>query len=531
MPNVSPRINIQESFLKVEPEKLKNVKFFLVNESAGTKKVREIFWVAFNRMKHLVCFHVWLNKKKFLELTTEKMHEYKTLLAHARLSCTVEETWGNIQVEIAHLKNAFEATSMQARVAAILDMAQEGVKRTAPLPSKNAPKPSENEAKVEIKEKEFLQFRSEILKEFETSSTQQECKSQEPLYELWKKFSPHAKSDAAKLRMRNIILSHLMQNKKQVMHSFANMHADALLSKDKSLKKFEGGEKQLMGSYFLHFLRLCAPPHLEPIVKKFEEAIHNYQKWALEYSNLGNTLTVENEVVAHLSQIKALAAGESYIFLTNWFTKKSAHAAAYLIRKEIDDTYSWVVVNTGCLSAEFHESVMDPLTKKKKINPYFRLKKIRSETLLNPFLFKNWVMLTQRLQVLSEFREIYVKKFALLKGQKETKSLSVTEYATPQRSGTCAWSVYMAMIRYFSSFEAYKDLVFRMKAQSLLHFYDLFKNELSTNREAGNLLRIGIEEYRKRLRKPPYKERKELHALFKEDIEKISQNLKESTFR
>lgn len=89
----------------------------------------------------------------------------------------------------------------------------------------------------------------------------------------------------------------------------------------------------------------------------------------------------------------------------------------------------------------------------------------------------------------------------------------------------------MAMIRYFSSFEAYKDLVFRMKAQSLLHFYDLFKNELSTNREAGNLLRIGIEEYRKRLRKPPYKERKELHALFKEDIEKISQNLKEGTFR
>lgn len=531
MPNVSPRINIQESFLKVEPEKLKNVKFFLVNESAGTKKIREIFWVAFNRMKHLVCFQVWLNKKKFLNLTTEKMHEYKALLAHARLNRTVDEAWGNIQVEIAHLKNVFATTSLQAKVTAILDMTNEDAKRTASLPSKAVPNPREDDAKVENKEKEFLQFQSEILKEFETSSTQQGCEFQKPLYELWKKFSPHVKSDAAKLRMRKIILSHLMQNKKQVMHSFANMHADAVLSKDKSLRKFEGGEKQLMGSYFLHFLQLCAPPHLEQIVKKFEEAIHNYQKWALEYSNLGNALIIEKEVAAHLSQIKALAAGESYIFMTNWFTKKNAHAAAYLIRKEIDGTYTWIVVNTGSVSAEFHESIIDPFTKKKKINPYYRLKKIQPEILLNPILFKNWVMLTQRLLVLSEFREIYVEKFAVLKGQKETKPLSAKEYATPQRSGTCAWSVYIAMIRYFSSFEEYKDLVFCMKVQSLLHFYDLFKNELSTNKEAENLLRIGIVEYKKRLRKPYYKERKDLHDLFKEDLNKIAQNLKERKFR
>ncbi|PJD97271.1 MAG: hypothetical protein CK425_03915 [Parachlamydia sp.] len=530
MPNVAPRINIQESFFQFEPEKLKNVKFFLVNENAGMKKVREICWVAFNRMKHLVFFQVWLNKKKFLKLTTEKMHAYKALLAHARLCGTVDETWENIQVEIAHLKNVFAATSLQAKVAAILDMMEEGVKRTSSLPSKTVP-PKKDEANVENKEKEFQQFRSEILKEFETPSTQQGSEFQKLLYELWKKFAPHAKSDAAKLRMRRIILSHLMQNKRQVIHSFANMHAEALLSKDKSLKKFEGGEKQLMGSYFLYFLRLCAPSDLEQIVRKFEEAIHNYQKWALEYSNLGSSFIIEKEVVAHLGQIKALAAGESYIFLTNWFTNKNAHAAAYLIRKEVDGTYSWVVVNTGCLSTEFHESIIDPLTKKKKINPYYRLKKIRPEILLNPFLFKNWVMLTQRLEVLSEFKEIYVEKIAVLKGQKETKSPSATEYATPQRSGTCAWSVYMAMLRYFSSFEKYKDLVFCMKAQSLLHFYDLFKNELSTNKEARNLLRIGIEEYRKRLRKPYYKERKELHALFKEDLEKISRNLKEGTFR
>ena len=531
MPSVSLKINIQESFRKVEVEKLKNVKCFLINEKAGRSKVKEVFWVTLNRVQHLICFRVWLNKKKFIKLSIEKVRGYKELLALAGLNRTVDETSKGIQVEINHLKNAFYETSLQAKISTILDFAKASEARK----TTSDPYLSQDEIEIDVKnqEKEFQLFRGEIFKEFEPPKNIENYSVhfQNHLQELWKKFSPHIKSHSSRDRLKKIILSHLMRNKSQVMHSFANMHADALLAKKSFLKKFEGGEKQLTGSYFLYFLRLCALPSHGPIVQKFEEAIINYQQWALEYRKQANSpleeaVIVEKEVEEHLRGIKALTVGESYILLANWYTKKSAHAVAYLIRKEADGTYSWTTVNTGATSQEFHENIVDPLTKKKKINPYYTLNKIQPEILLNPILFKKWVSYTQCFLKLFEFRDIYEKDLLSLEGQKEIKKLTPQDYATPQRSGSCAWGIYIALLRYFVPFKEYKDLIFRMKAKSLLHFYDLFKDDLFKNKDAEQLLRIGMAEYKHRQQKPYYKGRNDLHEPYKEGLNEIDLSLK-----
>ena len=56
----------------------------------------------------------------------------------------------------------------------------------------------------------------------------------------------------------------------------------------------------------------------------------------------------------------------------------------------------------------------------------------------------------------------------------------------------------MATLRLWTSAMQYKKFVFKMKVQSIIHFYTVFKNLLRKDREALMLLRVAIRAYRKR---------------------------------
>lgn len=464
----------------------------------GSKKFRNLCSVAGHRILHFIRRGVWINEKKCINLAMQKKKQYEQQIK-AQGTQGIGPAWEKIRIEIPAYLKIFERANVKSKIAKILNSSQEFLFSNT--------------------DKEFKQFLNVISKDSAKLSFDELNK----IPALWKKFSPHCLEPRSKQRLTKIILSYLMTNKHQVKQNFAFMHAEDSLSSDSCLNKYEGGEKQLAGSYFLHFLLQSQDdPNIQHI---FEDAIERYQQWALKYESQKHIHSekiklVEQEVAEHLERISKLQVGETYLLLTNWYAGESqifAHALAYLIIKEPGGTFTLIAVNTGKIADQFHETWIDPLSKKKKINPFYTIRKIPAEN-LSPDILRRWVMMTWRMKILANFSEVYKCEFPLLQGERVPLPLTSQDYITPQRSGSCVWSFYMAVLRNLKGFKPYKETVFRMKVKSIIHFYELFKADLAHDLEAQKLLKISIQEYEKRITKSVYKEHASLISLQEQEM-------------
>jgi tetratricopeptide (TPR) repeat protein len=333
--------------------------------------------------------------------------------------------------------------------------------------------------------------------------------------------SSYCREWQARRLLCDYIMNETMKNPPDIKKNFANMHAEPHLKSNAVLRKMEGGEKKMTGPYFLHLLR---HENNEPCLIKFTDQLsgilEEYQKTDLAYYGAGEAMKKnagknikpldlqfaelrDQEVENHLNHIRNLQLGQDYIFLTNWYYKDgTAHALAYTIRLQKDGNYTFIVVNSGD-GTHNHMAYYQESKKKLKIHPFYYVRDIPAKTLNNRSFIEDLVKLTRRqtkLDNADQFYKIILKKFGgrISKGEKLEQA---KDMITPQRSGSCVWSFWLALLRLYLPFKDYKKVIFRIKARSIIQFNDVFRGSFGSDQEAQLLMEIAVNAYLQRLQK------------------------------
>lgn len=494
-------------------------KFLTKKHLTGCKKIQSICSILKHRILHFMHHRVWINNKKIIGLTYQKKALYKSQTENKQ---NMEKAWTTMHADIHAYLKLFAKTKVKSKISKILNSS------AGFFFSNQNP---EIDTQI-FQNKEFNRLFCKLSKD----SVHLNFSNARSIPVLWKNFSPYCTKPRSKQRLTKIILSYLISNEQQVKQNFAYMHAESSLHIDPLLKKYnEGGEKQLTGPYFLHFLRQSLDD--SKIINLYEKSITRYQQIALKhdderFSQENKMKLIDEEVKEHLEKFAGLQPGEAALFMTNWYageTKISAHALTYIIKKELNNSFTFIVVNSSKISNKFVSTWFDPVNKKIKIHPFYILENISAEKLLSTKLWHKWVMMTWRMHILKSFNDMHEFEFPLLQGQKQNVNPSVETFITPQRSGSCPWSFYTASLRYFLSFKKYKETIFRMKVKSIIHFYELFKDRLSQDVEVQKLLKVSLAEHENRIKKPSYKEFSNLitpqELISLDEIIAISKNL------
>ena len=180
--------------------------------------------------------------------------------------------------------------------------------------------------------------------------------------------------------------------------------------------------------------------------------------------------------------------------------ERSGHAIAYVIQKQRNGQYTFMVVNTG-------EGIQNHLNKegwlKNRYRPAYVIKNIHKDRICNPRFLADLAKYTYGASKLKNASDFYKQFLKQLGGEAERRENldPVKDMITAQRSGSCTFSVLLALMRIFTPFKEYKKLIFQIKAQSIIHFYDVFKEHFKDDPVARELMQIALSNHKKRIPK------------------------------
>lgn len=245
---------------------------------------------------------------------------------------------------------------------------------------------------------------------------------------------------------------------------FAHIVCDSFLG-DSDL---EGSLAELTAGWLIDNLEIFDPRN------RLIEDLRKLQTRAKEMNALKSPEKVKELADRYRGEIEKLSSGERFLLPGGWTEKKGGHFILYEIIKE-GLRYTLNVYNTGAGSAIFHDLLYT-----------------RGKTLIRPLSSFQRMSLAQLLggdssrsdllQMLMEFTiiphdlkdehaaMIYGKILAPLKDFHKPGTPS--EFATPQRSGTCAYSGLIAFLRNYMTIDPFKALQIKIKMQELLLAYN-----------------------------------------------------------
>lgn len=340
----------------------------------------------------------------------------------------------------------------------------------------------------------------------------------------WNKLSNNYKSNEIKSKFFNCLLNETMKDLGLMKQHMAHMHAEGLSEQYPWLKEMKFGSKKMAGPYLLHFLkqnqeRLGLKKFTEHLAScletdqdnslKFDDLAHRYSDKELETQR---TNQLRYEAKAHLRETQALAPGQQKIFLANVYLPQGGHALSYVIRKQQNGLYQFIVVdsnghNIKLVDSKGHniklvDSKGQIINPKGRRNPFLTISDIPVKNICTLEFFMLLVGTTRKIygvQSFSSFYQLFIKN---LQG-KLTLILASTK--GQRGSGSCAWSFFPELLKLNCignpNKNHYKKSIFIIKAQSMIEYYHLAKDHFDKDFQAKELMEIAISEYTKRVEK------------------------------
>lgn len=349
----------------------------------------------------------------------------------------------------------------------------------------------------------------------------------------WKLNKTCLQGMAAKVQLAEFELNRICRQESYLKKNFAMLNADAVLTKEPLLRRMQGSPSPsaIQGSYFLHLVKLNSQKYgLEKFATKFHQAIETSERLFLRnldseekdifdseakdtWEKITNKYSLhqkfdlehikEEFIDSNAKSISQLKEGEFHIILTGWYYdgKKTGHAIVMQIIKQSNDHYTLVLINTGDGLTQ-HRS--ETVGSKKKYNPYYVIKNIPSTSFqaTSPF-YNSLIKFEMQESHVKTAKNAYNEFVSILKGIKDDKPAEekFRRLITAQRSGSCSMSPFQPLLRLHLSPLHYKEVIFRMKAQSILQFHAKLKENLECDIQARKLLEIAMSKHFKRVDK------------------------------
>lgn len=491
---------LQQDFKLKRPTDIKN--FFVDKRVRGLKAVSSYLFTLAHRIIHYVQHRVWINianttqliEKKYQRAFQEKFKEISVPNADKihRL---------HLLIKVTSWIDLFENTEMEAEVSKLFK--EEEIRKLVgsdpinPINSVFVSTPTPPQS-TQIQAGLVSLYKTEF--ECLVQATKQQAKlTAEDIAQMqlkWDTFiaTGKVKTPTARLKLFSFLLKEI--NSENLKRNFASLQAEKELN-DPRLKEFQGGEKKLSGPYFLQLLKKNSSAlGLDLLADHLSQRLEDYQ---LRYFAYGDSAEAEDlrkeEAKAHFEQIHTLPLGHDYIFLANWYyTSGGAHALSYIFTRQLDGKFSIKIVNSGDgISKHQRKRVFTGKMEKAKFKPYYLIKNISPEKINEAFLL-DLVKLTQGEKKIKNTDEFYKEIVEKLDGTVDKSPImnKAKELITPQRTGSCFSSCWLALFRTCTSFESYKLLIYKMKTQSIIQFYDRMKNNFAHDESARLLMEIAL---------------------------------------
>lgn len=434
-------------------------RFVIAKDLKGKAWIKGWAHAILRRIIHLFKTRVWITEGRILSLSSEARQEVRRSIQ--RVLRANKKGWeGRVKAavqDIEHYAKYFQGTSLETKIANIMLGQFQGIARKA---------------------KQAIPL------------TVAEVTDMHAQWERYEALGYCEKAPARK-KIEDLLFNATLKHPDQVKHHFAQMHTEAHLETDPLLKTFGGGTKEFSAHYFLHFAEKSAERYeIEEFISYLRENLSHYQRFDLEHLNSTQTdrlITTETKNLQ--AQIEKMKPGSHHLILGKWFFKASApHAIAYVISCQKNGHLRFSVVNAGAGSHQHHKWV------EKKVIPYVIRVNVKKRVL--EAHVRQLVEFTHNVCQLASPADFYERFLPVLSQQAVESEIAVT----PQRSGSCAAKLFPLITRHLDD-EGYKKLIYTIKAQSIIHFYELFKDKLATDNVAKHLLKIALQNHAKRAKK------------------------------
>lgn len=296
---------------------------------------------------------------------------------------------------------------------------------------------------------------------------------------------------------------------------------------------FEGNTTEIVSEYLHALLKeLQQNPHLQEVeldsvIGWLETVVANSKK---TFSGDGELAHYEEEV---LDKIRSLLPGESFLMAGGWSgaINSPGHAMLYRFEKDLQgDTYTFHVCNTGFGIHEYHHRLEDEKGYFHYSPTYVR-QGISLKEMLNP-LFISSLIKIRTTRIMSEegkrrYHTLYESIFPLV-GTLKGASNDPEDYIVGQRSGTCAWRVFNALLRsIILPLENYKKFKIYLNIAAMGKFLEKNRSELAKNKDHRIILEKTAEKIVLLLNKDNHgislQEKERLHEVCKKVIAEVGE--------
>jgi len=233
----------------------------------------------------------------------------------------------------------------------------------------------------------------------------------------------------------------------------------------------------------------------------------------VQVSTQANLNQQKNEDTSHLvplldslmKKLHALPKGGRMIIHGGWSDLEGGHAVMYIVDRDAEDNWGFVVVNTG-EGINYHPGTWDTYPKQ-KVRVAIRVAPIHASKILDPSV---WYMLCKLKFTVSEhntMENLYEVILPHLAGttirqviEKEAKAGRCGDFETAQRSGTCYFWCVLGTIRYLGAQmvgldkRQRKQLIYALRLAFLHEIRDemdilkeAYESDLLTNPKSGSL--------------------------------------------
>lgn len=454
-----PSQGLSKRFHLKDPEAVKR---YVVGENLhGRERLKAWALVVVRRIIHLITSRAWITDSR-LTTFTEKARGLATRKVQNILQAGGEDVDTAIKDVVEKIRSyviLFHKTSLEQKVSSAMAGNFEEVI---------------NEAGVNFSEDDVVAMQS-----------------------IWERHDAlgYCEEGFARKKLASIILNSTMKHPESVKRNFALMHADSQLAQDPVLERFQGAEKVLTGHYFLHFAEKQEDfkwlvDYLKPNLEHYQRFFlaHMHTKGGAKFQEM--QVDVESERICR--EISNMEPEGFQMLLGNWFFKEGApHAVAYIIYNEGNGLLGFTVVNTGAGAETNHTWEGD------KLIPYVVVSNVLRQNFCHNSGVKELVKMTRNVVQLDDTDSFYDGFLKGLGGQRVESDIPIT----PQRSGSCSLKLFQAIFRRFSKRYTYKNCMYTMKVQSMIHFFELFEKDFENDEEAKKLLQIAFERHQVRKQK------------------------------
>ena len=302
-------------------------------------------------------------------------------------------------------------------------------------------------------------------------------------------------------------------------HLFAHIHGDVFIQ----ATGLEGSDRLTPLNYLIDFLneKFLPSPHfsdqtkasIEVYLKKLTIAAEIEQERMTVPSDPNDDRPKNRQVLADLAdklmeRTQKLAEGESLLIPGGW-AGTPGHAVYYEITKgpkkfndalKLVDSYSFKVFNLG-EGINYHPSL--ELDGHLKYLPYLEYQKIHEEQ-FNRTFFLPLLEIASFVKIVSSdpvtdstnysARDLYELTLPRLKGEIVDQSGDTDKYTLPHISGICAMASLLATLRKELSPKDYARFEYEFSKQSLVDFFEQYRNPWDRVTSAGTTIIFPLEE-------------------------------------